>query len=201
MKTYTVHFVVYPAKLSRPAITAAALQIVDTEGVSALGMRSVAEALGVRPASLYKYCGDLLGMQSMLAEAAAAELLQRGREAVGTLGDATGASLSAAEAIEALAQVYLGFAAERPARYALLSLDTSRSALGPRQPVAARKALWEFLLEIVGVLTGNPDDTDGAVSLWSFLHGFATLRAAGLFGASGPRGGLARGVQALITGL
>jgi AcrR family transcriptional regulator len=127
----------YPAKLSRPAILAAATQIVDNHGITALGMRPVADALGVRPASLYKYCGDLLGLQALLAEAAAAELLRRAREAVGTLGDATGASLSAAEAIEALARVYLDFAVEHPARYAILSLDTSTTALGARQPVAA----------------------------------------------------------------
>lgn len=192
---------VYPTKLSVAAIVAESLHLIDSQGITALGMRPVADRLGVRPAALYKYCGDLLGLQSMLAEEAAAELLRRGREAVGTIGDATGASLSAPEAIEALARVYLDFAVERPARYAILSLDTSTTALGDRQPVAARKALWEFLLEVVGAHTGRPDDTDGAVALWSFLHGFATLRAAGLFGASGPKGGLARGVRALVRGL
>lgn len=192
---------VYPAKLSLPVILAAATEILDNQGVTSLGMRSLAESLGVRPASLYKHCGDLLGLQSMLADAAAAELLRRGRDAIGTIGDATGASLSPAEALETLAHVYLAFASEYPARYALLSLDTATTALGMRQPRAGREALWEFLLEVVGALTGRPDDRDGAIALWSFLHGLATLRAAHRFGAAGPEGGLARGVQALVTGL
>jgi AcrR family transcriptional regulator len=192
---------VYPAKLSAAAIADAAIQLVDEQGVEALGIRPVAERLGVRPASLYKYCGDLLGLQAMVAEAAAKELLLAGRGAIGTIGDATGASLGPTEAVETLAQVYLRFASERPALYALLTLDTSGSALGVRQPVAARRALWDFLLEVVGARTGQPDDTDGAVALWSFLHGFATLRAAGLFGASGPRDGLTRGIRALVDGV
>jgi hypothetical protein len=88
------------------------------------------------------------------------------------------------------------FAAERPALYALLTTPAA-----PGQPGAERKALWNRLLAVVGALTGDVDDTDAAVAAWAFLHGYAALGAAGLYGASGPRGGLARGVAALARGL
>jgi hypothetical protein len=45
------------------------------------------------------------------------------------------------------------------------------------------------------------DDTDAAVALWAFLHGFITLERAGLFGTPGPKGGFARGVKAMAAGL
>ena len=48
--------------------------------------------------------------------------------------------------------------------------------------------------ELFGLLvaqpeTGKADDTGAAVAFWAFLHGFATLEAAGQFRASGPSGG------------
>jgi AcrR family transcriptional regulator len=192
---------VYPAKLSVSTIAAAALEVVDKQGIASLGMRPVADRLAVRPASLYKHCGDLLGLQGLVAEAVATELLARAREAVGTLGDSTGASMAPADAMMALARVYADYADEQPARYAVLTLDTSGSAMGARQPQAARKALWEFLLEVVSAQTGSPDDTAAAVALWSFLHGFVSLRAAGAFGPSGPHDALARGLRALTQAL
>ena len=71
----------------------------------------------------------------------------------------------------------------------------------PGQPSAERKALWNRLLAVVGALTGEPDDTDAAVAVWAFLHGYAALGASGLYGASGPCGGLTRGIHALARGL
>src|SRR3954471_20422476 len=49
-----------PAKppLSRDAIVAAALEIARTEGVDAVTMRRVAQALDTGPASLYVYVAD-----------------------------------------------------------------------------------------------------------------------------------------------
>ncbi|MCX6603122.1 MAG: WHG domain-containing protein [Acidobacteria bacterium] len=41
--------------------------------------------------------------------------------------------------------------------------------------------------------TGKADDTGAAVAFWAFLHGFATIEAAGQFGArEATRGGARR---------
>ena len=66
---------VYPSKLSRELVVGAALSLIREQGVEALGMRAVALRLGVRPASLYKHVIDLAGLQALLAEHAAGELL------------------------------------------------------------------------------------------------------------------------------
>ena len=66
---------VYPSKLSRESVVGAALSLIREQGADALGMRAVALRLGVRPASLYKHVIDLAGLQSLLAEHAASDLL------------------------------------------------------------------------------------------------------------------------------
>lgn len=189
----------YPAKLSRASVVAAALALVDQHGRAALGMRAVAEALGVRPASLYKHVGDLAGLEALLAEAAAAALA----DAIdGTLAAlASAADAPAAAALRAVATAYVRFAHECPARYALLTTAAAPGGRDTGHPGDERKALWTRLLAVVGALTGDPDDTAAAVATWAFLHGFVTLEQAGLYGASGPRGGLPRGVDALAQGL
>jgi AcrR family transcriptional regulator len=61
-----------PAKppLSRDAIVAAALEIARTEGVEALSMRRVAQALDTGPASLYVYVSDRNELQALVFDAA-----------------------------------------------------------------------------------------------------------------------------------
>ncbi|GJG86806.1 TetR family transcriptional regulator [Gemmatimonadetes bacterium T265] len=185
---------VYPAKLSRGAVVDAALALVEREGRPALGMRAVAGALGVRPASLYKHVGDLAGLEALVAECAAAGLAAEIDAALARVpAERSG---DPAAALRATADVYVRFARGRPALYALLA-DAAVQA----RPGEERKALWNRLLAVVGALTGDADDTGGAVAVWAFLHGFVALGAAGLYGASGPRDGFARGVAALAAGL
>jgi AcrR family transcriptional regulator len=187
----------YPAKLSRPAVINAALALVDAGGGGALGMRALAEALDVRPASLYKHVGDLATLEAHLAETAAAELAAR----IDAVRERLGPDADPAAGLRAAADAYVGFARERPARYALLGSPPPAEDAAGGGLNTERKSLWNRLLAVVGALTGDPDDTAAAVVAWSYLHGFVTLEAAGLFGASGPRGALARGIDALARGL
>src|SRR3954453_19067426 len=61
-----------PAKppLSRDALVAAALEIARTEGVDAVSMRRVAQALDTGPASLYVYVADRDELHELLFDAA-----------------------------------------------------------------------------------------------------------------------------------
>ncbi len=65
-----------PAKpaLSREAIVATALDIVRREGVDALSMRRIAQALDTGPASLYVYVADRDELHDLLFDAAAASI-------------------------------------------------------------------------------------------------------------------------------
>ena len=207
---------VYPSKLSRESVVGAARALIGEQGVQSLGMRAVAARLGVRPASLYKHVVDLAGLQALLAEHAAGELL--------TAIDAAIARAPNSARVESpkmpmlfMANEYLRYARDQPALYALLTAETSprpaterpsaaerpsaTAAAAASIPQVARAALWQRLLQVVGDLTGSADDTDAAVALWAFLHGFITLERAGMFGTDGPGGGFARGVKAMAAGL
>ncbi|MFC6659180.1 TetR/AcrR family transcriptional regulator [Deinococcus multiflagellatus] len=64
----------YPAKLTPEAIQAAAWALLEQGGPAALGMRPLAEALGVRPSSLYRHVGSREALLTTLAEQAASAL-------------------------------------------------------------------------------------------------------------------------------
>ncbi|MBM3761383.1 MAG: TetR/AcrR family transcriptional regulator [Acidobacteria bacterium] len=171
----------YPAKTTRNEILDAALEIVAKEGWAALSMRSVAKKLGVQASSLYHHFADRAAMENGLGRRAADELWEH---------------LEGANGLQAIAEVYLAFARSKPELYALIaSRSTEANSTG------VSKAIWNRLLKEVGAITGDPDDTAGVVALWAFLHGFASLEAAGKFGGSGDRGGLRKGLDALIAGL
>lgn len=178
----------YPAKLTAEKILETALGLFEAGGSDALSMRPLADALGVRPSSLYRYYPERATLLSALEAHATTGLHDALRRAAH--GKTPGAALSAA------AHSYLDYARAHPHLYALL--------LGPRAPYTAEpgpgKELWNEVLAIVGVVTGNPDDTAATVAFWAFLHGFALLELSGQFGVSGPKGGFERGLEALVSG-
>ena len=178
----------YPTKLTAEQILAAALTLFQTGGDEALSMRLLAERLGVRPSSLYRYYPE----RGALVEALEHHAL---RELHAALRDATSDKRPAA-AFVAAAHGYLAYARTQPHLYSLL--------FAPKAPYTAEpgpgKNLWNDLLRIVGALTGDPDDTAAAVAFCAFLHGYALLESSGQFGLSGPRGGFERGLEALQLG-
>ena len=178
----------YPTKLTAEQILEAALTLFRTGGDEALSMRLLAERLGVRPSSLYRYYPE----RGALVEALEHHAL---RELHAALRDAASDKRPAA-AFVAAAHGYLAYARAQPRLYSLL--------FAPKAPYTAEpgpgKNLWNDLLRIVGALTGDPDDTAAAVAFCAFLHGYALLESSGQFGLSGPRGGFERGLEALQLG-
>ena len=178
----------YPAKLTAGKILAAALGLLETGGPDALGMRPLADALEVRPSSLYRYYPERDALLGAMEAHAAHDLQAAIRGA--TQNQPPAAALTAA------AHAYLEYARAHPHLYSLL--------LRPKAPYVAQpgpgKDLWNELLRIVGAVTGNPDDTDATVAFWAYLHGFTLLEQSRQFGISGPKGGFERGLQALVAG-
>ncbi len=178
----------YPAKLTAQKILAAALGLLESGGPNALGMRPLADALGVRPSSLYRYYPEREALLGALEAHAARDLHAALRDAAG--GHDPAAALTAA------AHAYLGYVRAHPHLYTLL--------LRPKAPYTAEpgpgKELWNEVLALVGAVTGNPDDTAATVALWAYLHGFTLLEQSGQFGSSGPKGGFERGLDALMSG-
>ncbi len=179
----------YPAKTSREEILEAALKLLESGGLAALSMRTLASKLGVNASSLYHHFSGREVLEKALADEGARLLLER-------LKIATQEKPSP-KALETTATTYLAFSNERPALYDLM--------MAPRPPEKAEadssKDLWNFMLVRVGEVTKQEDDTAAAVAFWSFLHGFVSLERSGLFGLSGAQGGLEVGLEAFLIGL
>jgi AcrR family transcriptional regulator len=58
-----------PAKYTREQLQAAALAIVDAQGLAGLSMRSLAAALGTGPMTLYNHVADRADLEVLVAEA------------------------------------------------------------------------------------------------------------------------------------
>ena len=178
----------YPAKLTAEKILGAALGLLETGGPDALGMRPLADVLGVRPSSLYRYYPERDALLGALEAHATGDLHTAIRDAA--------RDQAPAAALTAAAHAYLAYAREHPHRYLLL--------LRPRAPYTAKpgpgKELWQEVLALVGAVTGKSDDTAATVAFWAYLHGFTLLEQSGQFGSSGPVGGFERGLRALVSG-
>lgn len=182
----------YPAKLNPEQILDAAQGLLETSGPDGLSMRTLADALGVRPSSLYRHHASRETLLLALGERAALAL----RDALLHAADDS----EARAGVEAASLAYLNYARQHPHLYGLLLLKLDQLPQGERMGTAG-KQLWNTLLNLVGRLSGHPDDTAHTVALWTFLHGFAELERSGLFGDSGPRGGLDVGLMALLDAM
>jgi AcrR family transcriptional regulator len=178
----------YPAKTDPDQILETAIQILEADGRDALSMRKLAEALDLKAPSLYRHYADRNALEQAIAARAASKLH-------GALEQAIRPLRSASKVLHQSARTYREFSQTHPELYDLMMTNFTPAS------VSEGKALWNFVLEIIGRITGNADDTSAAVALWAFLHGFVTLERHGLFGPSGPQQALEVGIEALIAGL
>jgi AcrR family transcriptional regulator len=158
--------------LDRTAVSAAAAELADREGLGGVTLATVAARLGVRTPSLYNHVAGLPGLRRELALLGLRELGQRmGRAVVGKADD---------RALEAIAHAYRAYAHEHPGVYA-----------AAQQVPAAGDAAWEAAgAEVVGivraVLAGYGLEGDDALhatrGLRGLLHGFVSLETGGGFG-------------------
>ncbi len=177
----------YPKLLSAADILKTAVHLVEHGDADGLSLRAVASALGVKAPSLYRYFPQKEALEVAVAEEILNAMLDEFRAASATADPDT--------RFRRTVDVYLRFARERFPLYAFV-VQNRRPAIYGSQ---AGKAVWNVLLEAASGVSGQPDDTAAAVATWSFLHGYATLEHSGAFGASGPKGGLERGVEAFLS--
>jgi len=116
-----------PPKLSRPAILAAAITLIDRDGPEALTMRSLAGALGVEAMSLYRHVDSKEALLDGVAEQLMSEIEPRG------------ISSDWAEAVRGFASSVRGLAREHPQAFTLLGMRAldSASALQPVEDLLA----------------------------------------------------------------
>jgi len=177
-------------QLDPEGIVQTAVQLLEEEGPEGLSLRAVAKSLGVKAPSLYNYFADKATLERAVIAQGQRLLLEFVRSRMRSLDESE-------TAIRKLASAYVKFARRRPALYFFVMHHSVPHA----DATPAGKELWRLLLGRVGAITGNADDTSGAVAVWAFLHGFAVLEHSRRFGKSGPRQGFERGIGALISGL
>jgi AcrR family transcriptional regulator len=116
-----------PSKLSRQAILAAAVALIDRDGPEALTMRSLAGALGVEAMSLYRHVDSKEALLDGVAEQLMSEIEPRGVSSDWT------------EGVRGFASSVRGLAHKHPRAFALVALRAldSASALQPVEDLLA----------------------------------------------------------------
>ena len=207
-----------PTKITREQVLGRAIEIVDREGAEALSMRGLAESLGAKAPSLYRYFPNKISLELAVVDQGNRKLLEclKGAAGLAALGD---------EWI-AVGETYVAFARAKPNLYGLMMERRAGFAAGSAVGASGRE-LWGFLLRVTGGLEGggaemgsavgnseigvgigaevgsgevNSGDIWRAVALWFFLHGFVSLDGAGRFGASGVEDAFAADLKALRNG-
>lgn len=164
------------------ALIAAGLQLLIEKGVNGLNLREVARRAGVTHAAPYRHFADKEALIAAIAE----DGFRRLGERIGALREA--ANESAAEKLVILGCAYIHFALEQPDSFRLMFSHTI--AHGEQYPAlyAAAKTGFLLLQSIIeeGQGRGEFIATDSIAltkSVWSMLHGLATLLVEGQFPA------------------
>jgi len=159
--------------LDTAAVTRAAADLVDEQGLGALTMTTLAERVGVRPPSLYKHVpGGLAELVHRVATLAAEDLADVFRQ--------TASGQRGVPALTAVADAFRRYVREHPGRYAATAAADQvddEDSLGI--------ALRDSVDALGGVLAGyglpQEDHVHALRMLRSLLHGFAVLEASGGF--------------------
>ena len=137
-------------------------------------MQAVADAVGVRPPSLYKRFAGRPALIRAIADDVAAEL-----------GAAVAPALEIddpAEAVRVLADRYRAFAHRSPGAYQLLFTNILPEAHPSAEANAAAAA---GLLTVTERLVGRQQALEAARLLTAFAHGFVSMELAGAFRLGG----------------
>jgi AcrR family transcriptional regulator len=157
--------------LDREAVVAAAVAIIDYEGVSALSLARLAKEVGVRAPSLYGHVNGMADLRRALCLFAVADLGEVLRGSVmGRSGNV---------ALIAFAEAYRGYSRKYPGRYEL--------TLQPPLPVEdeLRKVYFRALEPFNAIVSSWGLDAVTAKhfgrAVRSGIHGFVVLETAGSF--------------------
>lgn len=157
-------------QLNRPRVIERAAALADEAGsVTAVSLTALAQALEIRPPSLYNHIANLEDLHDGMALLAGQQLIADLRQAsLGLVGQ---------EAIMSMADAYRRFAHNHPGTYPL----TIR-APEPEQTelVALSQEMIQMLLLVMASPGLQGDDALHAIrGLRAILHGFTSLEAAG----------------------
>lgn len=182
-------------RLDKNAVVQAAVEILNTEGVSALSLSRLADELGIKTPSLYNHVNGLDGLQQELEIMNARLLADRFSEAaIGKSGSTLFMDVS---------QAFREYVKENPGLY--MSTLRSSATMQVRDPNLQHEEerMMKVGLAVMASLGLQDEDAiHGLRAFRSMVHGFATLEIAGGFGL--PQDcdeSFRRLVSALVAGL
>lgn len=147
----------------RQAVLGAALDVIATDGPSALSLRDLARRAGVSHAAPAHHFKDRAGLLTAVAA-----------EGFGLLAEALG---EAADLKDAGVR-YVRFATEHPAHFQVMFRPDLHRPDDPELLAAKERAgdrLREGVAGVAGSSGGTADSRLAGVAAWSLAHGFATL--------------------------
>ncbi len=162
--------------LSRERIVRCAADIVRADGVEALGLRSVARALGVTAPALYGYVDSLDGLFRALAEAQFEELANR---------FASLRTRTPENRVRGLSRIYIRYALEEPALFQLLFRfppDLVGTGVDHELPIATKVFMAAAEPLGQGKESGDFPHIDplrASLAVWAAVHGCATALSMG----------------------
>lgn len=157
----------------KPAVLAAAEQILETEGVDALTLRAVARMVGVSHTAPKNHFGDLEGL---LSELAAVGYRRFGAALSGAMERE---SAGPRQRLKAMGLAYVAFARKHPGLFVLMyrsdRLDMNSSSL--RDAIEnIRQSLKNATTSVAPAMSLAPLQLAArATASWALVHGFAML--------------------------
>lgn len=176
----------------RPALLAAAEQVLAERGVDGFSLRETARRAGVSPSAPAHHFGDTRGLLTALATTA-----------FGALADALeaeGEGQERSDRIRAQGHAYVRFALANPTKFSLMwraaLLDHDDAELSQ----AASRAYFALDQAVRGEKAGGDKSRAiPSIACWSLVHGFARLAIDGAFGAA--PGDAERAADAMLDGV
>jgi AcrR family transcriptional regulator len=162
----------YPAQIDFNTLIETAREMIEREGVDALNLRKLGEALGVQAPSLYRHVANknalLLAVNEVTTKAIMEKLYS------------VDASLPIEERLVAIAHAFRQYAHEHPQTY-LLAFN-SREA---RPDADLREALVLPLQSLFAELLGESKSFPALRGVYAFLHGWVSLELSEQFERGG----------------
>ncbi len=159
----------------REEILAAAADLLERDGnEDAVTLRAVAREVGISAPSIYSHFDDREAIVAAVIDSVFTDFVAALRAAIVGVDDPV-------QRLRRVGRAYLAFAAERPRRYRLL-FDRRDLERDDRPRADVRRDSFGVLADALQacVDAGRSTSIDvlgDATSMWTSLHGFATLRA------------------------
>ncbi len=165
----------YPAQINREIVITAACDLIEAEGAGQLSLHRLAETLGVKTPSLYRYVDNKVALLRAVNEDTFSRIFQSITPFLNAPGSPT-------ERVLEIAAAYRAYAHQHPATYGLAYTNT----IAELQPDASvlERAVLPFQALMVEIC-GEANSLAALRGLLALLHGFVMLELAGQFRRGG----------------